>query len=101
MNPSLFFFFSKDAINCAEDCVKFLCQKMLENSAHDIILMSKRIDDNRVSRLEAIGSSRFERITYTEALEILKKVKVWKSCLCRCHSNNGKTYRQVQLITGR
>ncbi|ONK78200.1 uncharacterized protein A4U43_C02F15580 [Asparagus officinalis] len=63
----------EDAMNCAEDCLKFLCHKFLESCPDDLILMSKRVDNNCTDRLKSVCSRPFPRITYTEALDFLKK----------------------------
>lgn len=57
-----------------EDCLKFLCHSILENCSDDIKFMSKHVDKDYIGRLKSIGSSSFARITYAEALEILKQV---------------------------
>ncbi|KAG1330851.1 asparagine--tRNA ligase, cytoplasmic 2 [Cocos nucifera] len=65
----------EDAINCVEDYLKFLCHSILENCSKDIKFMSKHMDKDCIDRLKSVGSSSFARITYAEALEILKQVK--------------------------
>jgi asparaginyl-tRNA synthetase len=62
-------------MNCAEDCVKFLCKWLLENCAEDMEFMSKTFDKTAIDRLHLVASSPFARITYTEAIEILEKVQ--------------------------
>ncbi|KDP45258.1 hypothetical protein JCGZ_15123 [Jatropha curcas] len=64
----------EDAMNCAEDYFKFLCKWVLENCSEDMKFISKRIDKNRINLLEAMSRCAYERITYMEAVNILKKV---------------------------
>ncbi|XP_008792968.2 asparagine--tRNA ligase, cytoplasmic 2-like [Phoenix dactylifera] len=65
----------EDAINCVEDYLKFLCRSILESCSTDIKFMSKYMNKDCIGCLKSIGSSSFARITYAEALEILKEVK--------------------------
>ena len=62
-------------MNCAEDCVKFLCKWLLENCADDMEFMSKTFDKTAIDRLNLVATSPFARITYTEAIQILEKVQ--------------------------
>lgn len=64
----------QDAINCADDFLKFLCKWVLENCPEDMKFVSQRIDKTRADRLHSVISSSFERISYTEALDAIKKV---------------------------
>ncbi|KAF2284580.1 hypothetical protein GH714_027280 [Hevea brasiliensis] len=64
----------EDAMNCAEDYFKFLCKWVLENCSTDMKFVSRRIDKTRTNLLEAMISSSYERITYMEAVNVLKKV---------------------------
>lgn len=65
----------EDAINCAEDYVKFLCGWILENCSSEMKLMIKRVDKTASDRLHLVASSTFERLTYTKAVELLKEVR--------------------------
>ncbi|OVA08677.1 Aspartyl/Asparaginyl-tRNA synthetase [Macleaya cordata] len=64
----------EDVMNCAEDYLKFLCQWVLENCSDDLKFASKRIDKTTIDHLQSVASSSFEKITYTEAVELLQKV---------------------------
>ncbi|PQQ13798.1 asparagine--tRNA ligase cytoplasmic 2 [Prunus yedoensis var. nudiflora] len=64
----------QDAINCADDFLKFLCKWVLENCPEDMKFVSQRIDKTRADHLHSVISSSFERISYTEALDAIKKV---------------------------
>ncbi|KAK8923670.1 Asparagine--tRNA ligase, cytoplasmic 2 [Platanthera zijinensis] len=68
----------EDAMNCAEDFLMYLCHSILEHCPHDLQFIYKRIDSKCVERIKSMGSSPFARITYTEAVEILKKETVKK-----------------------
>ncbi|CAK9140875.1 unnamed protein product [Ilex paraguariensis] len=64
----------EDAINCADDFLKFLCKCILENCSEDLSFISKRIDKTVVDCLQSVISSSFEKISYAEAVDILKRV---------------------------
>lgn len=61
-------------MNCANDYFKFLCKWVLENCSEDMKFVSKRIDKTSIDRLESMISSSYEKISYMEAVDILKKV---------------------------
>ncbi|XP_022727849.1 asparagine--tRNA ligase, cytoplasmic 2-like [Durio zibethinus] len=64
----------EDAIKCAEDVFKFLCGWILDKCSEDMKFVSKRIDNTVTHRLEYMISSSYEKISYREAVEILRKV---------------------------
>ncbi|GMI66352.1 SYNTHETASE C2, ASPARAGINYL-TRNA SYNTHETASE 2, asparaginyl-tRNA synthetase 2 [Hibiscus trionum] len=64
----------EDAMKCAEDYFKFLCRWILDNCSDDMKFISKRIDKTVADRLEYMASSSYEKISYREAVEILRKV---------------------------
>ncbi|KAF5746255.1 hypothetical protein HS088_TW06G00425 [Tripterygium wilfordii] len=64
----------EDAINCAEDHLKFICKWVFENCAEDMNFVSKRIDKMSIDRLQSTISSSFEKISYMEAVDALKKI---------------------------
>ncbi|XP_068325487.1 asparagine--tRNA ligase, cytoplasmic 2-like [Pyrus communis] len=64
----------EEAINCAGDFFKSLCKWVVENCSEDMKFLSERIDKTRTERLQSMVLSTFERVSYTEALDALKKV---------------------------
>eukprot|EP01018_Ginkgo_biloba_P006305 Gb_13621 [translate_table: standard] len=74
VEPEMAFADLEDDMNCAEDYVKFLCQWLLDNCFDDMKFMSNMFDKTAIDRLRLVASTPFERITYTEAVELLKKV---------------------------
>ncbi|XP_040953781.1 asparagine--tRNA ligase, cytoplasmic 2-like, partial [Gossypium hirsutum] len=63
-----------DAMKCAEDYFKFLCKWILDNCPEDMKFVSKRIDKTITLRLEYMTTSSYDKISYREAVEILRKV---------------------------
>lgn len=61
-------------MSCADDLFKFLCKWTLENCYEDMRFVAKRIDKASIDRLQLVISIAVERITYTEAVNSLKKV---------------------------
>ena len=61
-------------MNCAEAYVKFLCQWLLDNCYDDMEFMAKNFDKGVIDRLKMVASTPFVRITYSEAVDILKQV---------------------------
>lgn len=61
-------------MNCAEAYVKFLCQWLLDNCKDDMEFINKFIDKTAIQRLQNVAGSKFSRVTYTQAVEILEKV---------------------------
>jgi asparaginyl-tRNA synthetase len=55
----------------AEAFLKHIVAAVLDRCGEDMAFFNKRIDDTVIATLEHIASSDFQRITYTEAVEIL------------------------------
>jgi len=64
----------QDAMSCADDLFKFLCKWVLDNCSDDMQFLSKRIDQTCIDRLRSMISSTVEKVSYTEAVDVLKKV---------------------------
>lgn len=59
-------------MNCAEAYVKFMCDWLLDHCFDDMEFMAKNYDKSCINRLRMVASTPFERITYTEAVELLE-----------------------------
>ncbi|KAL3517878.1 hypothetical protein ACH5RR_020467 [Cinchona calisaya] len=64
----------EDAMDCAGDLLKFICKWILDNCPDDLKFVSNRIEKDVVDRLQSVLSTSFEKISYAEAVEILKQV---------------------------
>lgn len=73
IEPEIAFADLEDAMNCAEDLLKFLCQWLVDNCMDDMKFMTNQFDKSLFDRLRLVTSNSFERITYTEAVDLLKK----------------------------
>jgi len=58
----------KEIIDYGEDLIKFVVKKVLENNKEELKLLGRDVKD-----LEPVVKKKFPRMTYTEALELLKK----------------------------
>ncbi len=60
-------------MDLAEALVKFLVTEMLEHHEGDLEIFTKFVDKSLRERLEFVASRPFERISYTDAVELLKR----------------------------
>lgn len=63
-------------MDVAEDMVKYIISYLLEHGKEEMEFFSKFVDKNLMERLNNILENKFERITYTKAIEILEESKV-------------------------
>ncbi|KAL3639323.1 Asparagine--tRNA ligase, cytoplasmic 1 [Castilleja foliolosa] len=78
VEPEIAFADIHDDMNCAEAYVKFLCQWLLDHCYDDMEFMARN-DTTAIQRLEMVAKSSFHRITYTEAVAILREAsKIWR-----------------------
>ncbi|KAF5481908.1 hypothetical protein F2P56_002520 [Juglans regia] len=73
VEPEIAFAELKDDMNCAEAYVRFLCQWLLDNCLDDMEFMADKFDKTCIERLRMVASTPFERISYTEAVELLEE----------------------------
>ena len=88
IEPEMAFYDLKDNMDLAEEMLKYLVQYALDNCADDLAFLEKRAeeeDKNKpqteraemtlTERLKFVLENDFERVSYTEAIEILKRSK--------------------------
>jgi len=73
IEPEMAFYEIKDNMDLAEDFLKFLISYALENCFDDLEFLNNMYDKELIERLRSIVNVNFERITYTEAIDILQK----------------------------
>ncbi len=90
IEPEMAFYDLKDNMDLAEEFVKYLIRYALEHCSDDLEFLARRLEqeeknkpkDQRsmelVEKLRFVLDSQFVRITYTEAIDILKKSKPYK-----------------------
>ncbi len=87
IEPEVAFADINDDMDLAEDMLKYLVKYALDNCAEDLVFLSKRLIDEEknkkqeersmelIEKLKFVLENEFERITYTEAINILKNSK--------------------------
>ncbi len=73
MEPEIAFADLKDDMDLAEKMLKYLIAYVLKELPEEMEFFNKFIDEGISDRLNNILNSQFGRITYTEAIDILKK----------------------------
>jgi len=88
IEPEMAFYDIHDNMDLAEEMTKYLVQYALDNCMEDIEFLDKRLKDEDknkktedrspmglIEKLHFVLDSNFERITYTEAIDVLKNSK--------------------------
>ncbi len=73
IEPEIAFADLNDDMDLAEDMVKYIIKYVMENAPEEMEFFNNFIDKGLFDRLSNVVNSDFGRITYTEAIEILKK----------------------------
>lgn len=73
IEPEIAFADLEDDMNLSEDMLKYVISYVLDHCSQDIAFFNNFIDKGLLDRLENILKSRFERISYTKAVEILEE----------------------------
>lgn len=73
IEPEMAFADLNDYMDTAEDMVKYIISYVLENAPEEMEFFNNFIDNTLFDRLNNVLNSEFARITYTEAIDLLKK----------------------------
>ena len=73
VEPEMAFYDLDDDMNLAEDFLRYLFKDVLENCPEDLEFFNKQIDKTILERHQIIVEQEFERITYSEAIQLLGK----------------------------
>ncbi|MCI9407422.1 MAG: asparagine--tRNA ligase [Clostridia bacterium] len=73
IEPEVCFCDLSDIIEIAEDFIKFIIKDVLENCPDELEYFNERIEKGLIEKLRSVTESGFGKVTYTEAVEILKK----------------------------
>ncbi len=73
IEPEVAFADLKDNMQLGEDMLKYLINYVMENAPEEMEFFNTHIDQGLIERLKHVANSDFGRVTYTEAVEILKK----------------------------
>lgn len=73
IEPEMAFADLNDYMDTAEDMIKYIISYVLENAPEEMEFFNNFVDQGLLDRLNNVLNSEFARITYTEAIELLKK----------------------------
>ncbi len=73
IEPEIAFADLNDDMDLAEDMLKYIINYCLKNAPEEMEFFNRFIDKGLLDRLNNVVSNEFARVTYTEAVEILKK----------------------------
>ncbi|MEG1066744.1 MAG: asparagine--tRNA ligase [Erysipelotrichaceae bacterium] len=76
VEPEIAFADLEDDMDLIEDMVKSCIDYVIENAPEEMKFFNTMIDKGVMDRLNAVRNSEFKRMTYTEAVDILKKADV-------------------------
>ncbi len=73
IEPEIAFADLSDDMQLAEDMLKYIIRYVLENAPEEMNFFNSFVDKGLLERLQHVLNSDFGRVTYTEAIELLKK----------------------------
>ena len=86
IEPEMAFYDLEDNANLAEEFIKYLIRYAMDNNREDLEFLAQRLDEEEkqlpqdkrsemglIAKLEFVLSNDFERLTYTEAIDILRE----------------------------
>ena len=73
IEPEMAFYDINDNMVLAEEFVKYLVQYALDNCMEDLQFLNDMFDKGLIERLRSVVGISFQRVTYTEAVDILEK----------------------------
>ena len=73
IEPEMAFYDINDDMALAEEFVKYLVQYALDHCMDDLQFLNEKYDTGLVERLRSVLGISFQRLTYTEGIEILEK----------------------------
>lgn len=75
IEPEMAFADLSDDMDVIEDMIKYCIRYVLENASEEMGFFEKMIDHDCITRVKKVADSKFERMSYTEAIEHLKAAK--------------------------
>ena len=73
LEPEMAFADLEDDMDLAEDMLKYVINYVMENAPEEMNFFNSFVYKGLIDRLTNVATSEFARITYTDAIEILKK----------------------------
>ncbi len=91
IEPEMAFYDLEDNMNLAEEFIQYLINSVLQNNADDLAFLDQRLAEEEkqkpqaeraelglLEKLRSVVENKFERITYTEAIDILLQSPAYK-----------------------
>ena len=75
MEPEIAFADLDVNMDVIEEMIKYIVNYVRENAKEEMEFFNKFVDKDLFNRLDTLVNNKFDRITYTEAIEILKNAK--------------------------
>lgn len=75
IEPEMAFADLSDNMDVAEAMVKYIIKFVMENAPEEMEFFNKFVEPGLIDRLENVVNNKFERITYTKAIELLTPYK--------------------------
>ena len=72
VEPEAAFYELPDNMNLAEQFLRRICTDVLQDCDEDMQFFQQRVDESVLARLESIVSGEFQRLSYTDAIEMLE-----------------------------
>lgn len=73
VEPEIAFADLAETARVSEEFLKYLFRAVLHERADDMAFIAQRVQPDAITRLEAFVNAPFERISYTDAVELLRK----------------------------
>lgn len=73
IEPEMAFYDIQDNMNLAEEFLQYLIRYALENCSDDLQFLNEMYDKELLTRLQSVVETKFERLSYTDAVNILEK----------------------------
>lgn len=73
IEPEIAFADLEDNMQLGEDMIKYIIKYVMDHAPEEMEFFNARIDKGLIERLNHVVNSEFGRVTYTDAIELLKK----------------------------
>ncbi len=73
IEPEIAFADLEDDMDLAEDMLKYIIKDVLEKAPEELNFLNQFVDKGLIERLQKVLDSRFARVSYTDAIDILMK----------------------------
>ena len=73
IEPEMAFADLNDDMDCSEKYLKYILKYVLDNCQQDLELLDKFIEKGLIEKIKSVVENSFQRLTYSEAIDILKK----------------------------